>query len=557
MFDRSSWPRTLQEAWVRAGQSQPDRGIHFFDRRGKAEVSLTYPEMVRRLQRAAARFQAEGIVRGDRVLVCLGTGVEWFDAWMGTLFAGGVPVAIAPPEGLGSSRATLDKIDFVCEQVGARWVVTTAGVKAGLRDENKRCAAITQTYESWANLPSGDFSPVKSDPKDLAFLQLTSGSTGEPRAVMIQHRAALHNTCASIESLVGLHGEPFGQWASAVVSWLPLHHDMGLVSGIFVPLVAGLNAALYSPRAFLSKPRVWLEAVARFGPCLSAAPNFAYQLAVDRLASERQGLELEGWNAALFGAEMVNPETVRSVCETFGPVGFSECAPRPCYGMAETTVAVSIDRRLLGMRTHAVPIGAGSGEVEAVVSLGDPIPDTEVRVVSPDGSVLNENCGGVIQVRTPSLFAGYFNDPEGTAEVMRDGGWLDTGDIGFIADGEVYVTGRQKEILIVRGQNIMPHEIEWVAEELADAGGALRCGAFSVPGRDAEQAVLVTECRDLDGAGREALESDLRIAVGRRLGLTLSDVVFVRRGRIPKTTSGKVQRRELRASYLAQELERL
>ncbi len=554
--DRTSWPRTLVAGLERTALRCPEKGFTLFDRRGRALTRCRFPELLRRLQVAAGRYQEQGIVRGDRVLVCLGTGIEWFEGWFGAILAGGVPIAMAPPEGLGSSRATIDKIDVVCESTGARWVITTAGVKAGLIEAQKASAAITQVYDDWSDMPATEYRPVHHEPEDVAFMQLTSGSTGLPRAVMIQHRAAIHNTFASMHGLVTGEGN-FLDWGRAVISWLPLHHDMGLVSAVLIPILHGVDGQIFSPRAFLSKPRLWLDAISGADGVLAAAPNFAYQSAVDRLSGELEGLDLRGWRTAMFGAEMVNPETVEAFTSTFGAVGFSPAAVRPCYGMAETTVAVTMDQRMQGARTRRVPPGAGTGEVEAVVSLGEPVLDTELRVVAPDGTVLGDDRGGLIQVRTPSLFAGYFNDPEATAEVLGSDGWLDTGDIGFQSDGELYVTGRQKEILIVRGQNIMPHEIEWIAEELAEAGGSLRCGAFSVPGREAEQAVLVTECRGLDEAEMEKLEQDLRSAVGRRLGLPLGDVVFVRRGQIPKTTSGKVQRRELRSRYLEKELERL
>ena len=341
--------------------------------------------------------------------------------------------------------------------------------------------------------------------------------------------------------------------------WLPLHHDMGLVGGILYSLLNGLDLHLASPRAFLARPRVWLELLSAAGRSVSPAPNFAYQLCVDRIApDERAGLDLSRVRAALLGAEMVRPETAASFARAFAAAGLDPRAMRPCYGLAEATLAVTFDSAGEGVRTAPVPDdGRGRGELVEVVSVGVPVPDTEVRVTSPDGAQLGEGRVGEVLVRGPGVFAGYWNDDEATRETLTADGWLRTGDLGFLRGGELYLSGRTKDILIVRGQNLMPHELEWIVEEVAGGGGACRAGAFSVPRSSGEEPVVVVE---VDGDARSdlsAVEREIRDRVGRRLALVLADVAFVRRGKIPKTTSGKVQRRELRARYLARELERL
>jgi acyl-CoA synthetase (AMP-forming)/AMP-acid ligase II len=297
--------------------------------------------------------------------------------------------------------------------------------------------------------------------------------------------------------------------------------------------------------------------LSRAGRSISPAPNFAYQLCVDRVGEEHVGLDLSRVRALLLGAEMVRPDTATSFARAFAAAGFDALAMRPCYGLAEATLAVTFDCAGEGVRTAPVPDdGRGAGELAEVVSVGVPVRDTEMRIVSPDGSALGEGRVGEVRVRGPGIFAGYWNDEEATRESLSDG-WLRTGDLGFLHGGELHLSGRTKDILIVRGQNLMPHELEWIVEEVAGGGGACRAGAFSVPRASGEEAVVVVEIDGDAPSDLSAVEREIRGLVGRRLALTLADVAFVRRGKIPKTTSGKVQRRELRARYLARELERL
>ncbi|MCB1055787.1 MAG: AMP-binding protein, partial [Acidobacteria bacterium] len=393
--------------------------------------------------------------------------------------------------------------------------------------------------------------------------------TGLSRAVMIPHRAAVHNGRAS-DLAIGapwsrpgsaFAASPFAasQWAEAMVSWLPLHHDMGLVGCLFLCLTRGLDLWLLNPTTFLARPKLWLENLGRHGRCFAPAPNFGYQLCVERLSPEDlAGLDLSSWRAAMTGAEMVRPETVRDFLELTAGTGFRPEAFRPCYGLAEGTLAVTFDAKGQGLRTLPLPAGADSGlGLAEVACVGEPVTDTEVRIAAPDGSSLAPGKIGEVQVRGPSVFAGYYNDREATADTLVDG-WLHTGDLGFLEGGELYLTGRTKDVLILHGHNLMPHELEWLAESAVGGGGAQRCGAFSIArGAAGEEPIVVLEVERADSETLAAIEHDVRQRIGRALSLPLADVVFVRRGKIPKTTSGKVQRRQLRQLYLDGELERL
>jgi fatty-acyl-CoA synthase len=509
---------------------------------------------------------ALGVEPGDRVVIALGTSWEWLDAWFGVHLAGGLPVSIAPPGAMGSPTAQIEKTVRVAERLGARFVVApetfekeveqlwSASARAELPPV-LRPERLVATAPAEGRLPSLD---ARSE--DTAFLQLTSGSTGFPRAVEISHGSAVHNPWACAQAIGAPKGDP--AWCRTMVSWLPLHHDMGLIGGLLVPLVNGFDLKLLTPRSFLARPHLWLQALASHGPSMAPAPNFGYQLCTERVRPRQlEGLDFGLLGSAMTGSEMVRPETMAAFCELAEPYGFDPRNVMPCYGMAEATLAVTFDQRGEGVRTRPLPAEADPGlGLREVVSNGTPIVDTEVRIAGPDDASLPAGRIGEVQIRGPGILKGYFRDPEATAETLRDG-WLCTGDLGFLDDeGELFLTGRLKEILILHGQNLMPHELEWIAEEVV-GGGSQRAAAFAVTvaQREAqgEQAVLVVESAAADDDRLEAIRHEIASQIGRQLSLPLADLLLVRRGTIPRTSSGKVQRRQLRESYLRGELERL
>ena len=383
-----------------------------------------------------------------------------------------------------------------------------------------------------------------------------------PRAVEISHRAAVHNPLTIDEGIGAPFGAPSHQVLTGWASWLPLHHDMGL-NTMLCMMLTGLDLTMCPSQAFLGRPRVWFENLAAGPGTIASAPNFGYQLCVERLdVGELAGLDLSRWKAALSGAEMVRIDTLEAFTDKFAPLGFRREAFRPSYGLAEATVAVSIDRRGEGPRTRPLPEavqggaagGLGLGEV---VCVGSPMADTELAVRTPDDADAAPGEVGEVCVRGPGLFRGYWREPEATAAALRRG-WLHTGDLGFLHDDELYIVGRTKDVLIIRGSNVMPHELEWLAESVTGGGGAARAGAISVVrGSAGEEVVLVLEVDERDAAVRDALKDKVASRIGRETGLPLADVVLVRRGRIPRTTSGKIRRDELRRLYLDQDLERL
>lgn len=569
-----TFPRTLPAALHRAADAFPDKGLALFDGRGRSHERRSWPQVRELARTGAGRLAGLGVSRGDRVVVCLPSSWEWMEAWLGSLLLGALPVALAPAGALGSSEAHTRRVAEVTARLDARLAVTGDSVidearrLGGDEPRARELAARSRTPEQLTEATLAGFSPARPEPEEIAFLQLTSGSTGVPRAVQISHAAAMHNNRASGEAIGRPLGAPAHTWADAMVSWLPLNHDMGLVGCLFMSLTHGLDLWLMNPTTFLARPRLWLEQLGRRGVTFAPGPNFGYQLLAERLGSGAgrslpEDLDLSGFRAALVGAEMVRPETVRAFLELAGPHGFDPRAIRPCYGLAEGTLAVTFDVRGEGARTRPRPAGTGyEGDGQDVggsdvVCVGSPVADTELRIVAPDGSELPAGEVGEVRVRGPGVFTGYFNDPEATAESLVDG-WLATGDLGFLHNGELYLTGRLKDVLILRGHNLMPHELEWLAEGVTGGGGVARAGAFSVDGGpEGERPVLVVETGERDPDTLQTLARDIRLEVGHALSLTLADVAFVRRGKIPKTTSGKVQRRELKRRYLSGELERL
>jgi len=531
-------PDSLPDLFHRAARAFPDRGVHVLDGRGRSVVRHSFAELLERAQASAKRWNGLGLQKGEPVLVALPTSWDWFDAWLGASLLGALPVAMAPPGGLGGGEAYLAKIRGLRERLHTRWAVVPTKTRAelgapdGVLDPATLAAAPEKT-------------PAPRAPHDIAFLQFTSGSTGWARAVMIPQSAAVHNPRAIDEAIGTPRGAPAHEWSDAVVSWLPLFHDMGLVGCFLFALYCGLDFVVMPPTAFLARPHLWLEQLGKSGRTLSPAPNFGYQYCVERVG-DTMNADLSQWGAAMTGAEMIRPETTAAFEEKFGTRGFRPEAFRPCYGMAEGTVAMTFDMEGAGVRTDR-----HEAEERDFVCVGRPLIDTEIRVAARTGEI------GEVLARGTSIFSGYYANEEATAAALKDG-WLHTGDLGYLKNGELYITGRTKDLLIIRGNNVMPHEIEWAAEAATGGGGACRAAAFSVDRKqEGELAILVAEVDERDPEKRSELVRAIKKQVARSVGLTLEEVLLVRRGRIPRTTSGKVRRHELKERFISGELEPL
>ena len=539
-----------------AGAARTSAGVTLLDGRGRPGAERSYAELSSAAHVVASKLRAAGVGEREPVFICLPTSWDFFVHWFGALLAGAWPVAIAPPGGLGSAEYLLRRVADIGAHLGAvRIVAAESTITEARRFGIDWIVERAWTPEAVAELPEArDFHPTEAEPGDVAFLQLTSGSTGRSRAVMISHRSAVHNARAIDHAMGAPWGTPMQVPGGTTVFWLPMHHDMGLISTLGV-LWCGTDLVLSTPRTFLGRPHTWLQSLGQAGHSFTAAPNFAYEACLERVPVEKiAGVDLSRWEGALVGAEMVRPDTMAAFAERYAPLGFENRFLRPCYGLAEGTLAVTIDQRGLGPRSSVAPDEVDRTAPAEIVTCGAPVIDTEIAIVAPDGTSLPDDRIGAVKARGPSVFDGYYNDPDATTEALVDG-WLVTGDLGFVRAGELWITGRTKDLIIAHGHNLMPHELEWLAESATGGGGACRAGAFATDRGVGDEAVVVVEV-DANRSLAE-LDHEIRVTVGQSVGIPLADVVFVRRGRLPKTTSGKVQRRELKQRYHAGDIERL
>jgi fatty-acyl-CoA synthase len=393
---------------------------------------------------------------------------------------------------------------------------------------------------------------VVSQPDDPCFLQFTSGSTSAPRGVVVTHRNLIANSRAIMKSV------EINPDFDRAVSWLPLYHDMGLIGFVIVTLIAQMPVIFIPTIAFVKHPGVWMETVHKYRGTITFGPNFAFDLAAKRAARNGKNLDLSCLRVLGCGAEPINPKTMESFLAAFTPLGLNANALMPCYGMAEATLAIAFDhlhrpvrklvinRHAYESRNIALPVRPEDNPKERfeLVSCGRTFPSHEIKILDEQGNALPEGRVGEIVFKGPSVTPGYFRNPEASRQLLKDG-WLHTGDLGFILNGDLYISGRQKDLVIINGKNYPPQAIEWVVEEIA----GIRKGsvvAFSVDGDSTEKLIIIAETTMTDDADlARAVSEQVRSA----FGLSVEKVVLVARGSIPKTSSGKLQRRKTKALF--------
>ncbi|HZI20590.1 MAG TPA: amino acid adenylation domain-containing protein [Pyrinomonadaceae bacterium] len=558
---------TLADVLRRRAAAQPERVAYRFLADGETvSASATYGELDLRA-RVIARCLREVAGAGERVLVLYPPGLEYVAAFFGCLYAGAVAVPAYPPR-LNRNARRLQAIAADAQAAVAltapqsrQAVESLLGAEGGspLRRVIDTTALPEHLAADWREPGAGP----GAGPDDLAFIQYTSGSTGSPRGVMLTHANLLHNS--------RLLRDAFGYDAdSRCVSWLPMYHDMGLIGGILQPLYGGYSCTLMSPTAFLQSPLRWLRAVTRERATISGGPNFAYDLCVQKSTPEQRAeLDLGSWEVAFNGSEPVRHETLERFREAFAPAGFRPRSFFACYGLAEATLIVSGGPKGSGPFARAVeaaalergrlaPAGNAEAAAQTLVSSGACLPGQAVRIVEPETC---RPCAGgrvgEIWVSGGSVARGYWNNAAATEQTFRaflagtnEGPFLRTGDLGVVLDGQLFVTGRLKDLIIIRGLNYYPHDIELTVEKCHPSFPAHAGAAFAVERGGEERLVVVQEVRRLP-PDPDAVLAGVRQAVVAQHGIEPAEIALVRYGDVPKTSSGKIQRQECRTAFLA------
>jgi acyl-CoA synthetase (AMP-forming)/AMP-acid ligase II len=563
---------TLVDVLVRHATERPDATAYVFIRDDGKEETLTFGELARRAKAIAAELQGLAST-GDRAILLFQPGLDFIEAILGCFFARLVAVPVSP---LRNVRE-MPRLVGILQDSGAKIVLSnsvtrnvagrTLGTDPLPGDPTWVCTDAVVTSRA------DDFDPQLPDASSLAFLQYTSGSTGNPKGVMVTHANLIHNEMV-IKDAAG-HDE-----STVFAGWLPFYHDMGLIGNVFQPLFLGVKSVLMAPMTFLVTPSVWLRAISKFRATTSGGPSFAYELCVHRVTPEEiEGIDLSSWRVAFNGAEPVKAHVLTAFTRKFAPYGFNAQAFYPCYGLAESTLFVTGGPALKPVVTLPVDAEAlrqnraveepGSGTV--LVGCGSTNMGQKVAIVDPESmQVLPDGHIGEIWQMGQSVTAGYWGKADLTEATFRartaegEGPFMRTGDLGFLRNGELFVSGRLKDLIIVRGRNYYPDDIESAVYQNRPAlkpGGA---AAFTIPRvteDDETKLVVVAEVQRtflprLESEMYNELVAEVRAQLAESFGLRLAKLVLIRPGSIPKTSSGKLRRRHTKELHVKDQLER-
>jgi acyl carrier protein len=547
--------QTLIEALEYHVERQPDRLTVFLYEEQK-ETRITYQLLWEGALRYAARLADAGLSPGQTVAIMLPTSVEYLYCFYGVLLAGGVPVPLYPPARLATIEDHMTRHVGILKSCGAAIMVTIPEAKAlawllRAQVESLRAVLVPADFPQ----EKASFAPVRGRGGHIGFLQYTSGSTGNPKGVVLTHANLLANVHAMGQAVRVTPEDVF-------VSWLPLYHDMGLIGGCFATMYLGFPVVLMSPLAFLSRPSSWMRAIHRHRGTISGGPNFSYELCLRRIADEEmEGLDLSSWRFAFNGAEPVSPETIVNFENRFSKFGFRKNVVSPVYGLAECSVGLAftppgepwrvdlLDREHFSSTGEALEAPADDPSPLKIVGCGRPIPNHDVRVVDAAGFELPDRSEGQLQFRGPSATTGYYRNPEATRALFA-GDWINTGDRAYLSEGMLYITGREKDIIIRSGRNISPYELE---EAVGDLPG-IRRGCVAVFGSmdrasGTERVVVLAETREKDALDLPALKNKINSLAVSLIGAPADDIVLAPPHTVPKTSSGKIRRVAAREYY--------
>ncbi len=544
------------------------RGLNFYSPRGELESSITYGQVRERAVEIGRRLVHFGIERYSRVALIAETNEDFVCYFLGCQYAGLLPVPLPLPTSFGGRDGYTEQLHLQMKSCEAS-VAISAAYMLPLLDEstsglNMRFVGSPDTFEAQASLSDIKkvaLPKVKSD--DLAYLQYSSGSTRFPHGVAVTHKSLMSN-CRGI----GKHGVQLRE-NDRVVSWLPFYHDMGLVGMLLSPITCQVTSDYLATEAFARRPMQWLKLISKNRGTMCSSPTFGYEICSRRAnPTDLKGLDLSSWRIAGIGADMIRPAVLDLFEQSFKDCGFNKKAFIPTYGLAECTLAVSFAPIDSGYQVDYVSDAVLSGDVKSfekfkvngdagnyreVVNCGKLLPDFEMEIRDENDIALGEREIGRICLKGDSVMVGYYMDEEATNQCLSKDGWLDTGDIGYIAEESLYIIGRIKDLIIINGKNHWPQDIEWVVEKLPE----LRSGdsaAISIPGANKEETpAILVQCRKRDEVDRIDLENRIKSEVQAIIG-TIPTVVLVPPRSLPRTSSGKLSRVKARRQYLEGQL---
>jgi 1-acyl-sn-glycerol-3-phosphate acyltransferase len=537
-------------------QSHPDRIHLVLDRHNKDAIQLSYQQLKEGALRLAAGLQRHNLEPGDTVAIMLPTGLDYFFSFFGVLLGGGIPVPLYPPARPTQIEEHLRRHRGILQNAATKILITMPEVKpiGRLLKAQVETLELVDTVEAFSALPE-DFTPLPVDAADIAFIQYTSGSTGDPKGVILTHANLLVNIRAMGQATDVTARDVF-------VSWLPLYHDMGLIGAWLGSLYFGCRLVIMPPLSFLARPERWLWAIHNYHGTMSASPNFGYTFCHQRLNDKvLEGLDLSSWRLAFNGAEPVSPETITKFEKRFVSYGFRPEAATPVYGLAESSVGLAfpplgrgpvIDRvKRAPLMDTGQAVVAAEDDTTALkfVACGRPLIGHQIRIVDESGRELPDRHQGELQFKGPSVTSGYFRNPEKTRSLFR-GDWLDSGDLAYIAGGDIFITSRIKDIIIRGGRNLYPHELE---EAVGNIKG-IRKGCIAVfASQDhtsgTEQLIVLAESRKRDPETKEKLRQQIINIAVDLLGIPPDEVIIALPGTVLKTSSGKIRRAASRELY--------
>lgn len=548
------------------------RGFNFYDARGDLTEVLTFQNLMIGSQEIGRKISASSIDRGDRVALIAETSSDFLNFFFGCQYAGALPTPLPLPTTFGQREGYVAQLALQMKSCGASAVICPHYMKSLVTEAAKKVKTVTfcGTSEEFVESVDGEGDLFEPTPKDVAYLQYSSGSTRFPHGIIVTHRSLMAN-CHGIST----HGVQLRD-GDRCVSWLPFYHDMGLVGTVLACVSSQVTTDYIATEDFARRPLTWLTLISRNKGTVSYSPTFGYDICTRRVSENMlKDLDLSSWRGAGIGADMIQPDVMTAFAKRFKKAGYRETSFVPSYGLAECTLAVSfmpletgivtdlVDERILSGELTFEELGAekkkkrrrynNGAPMRKVVNCGKPLPEFEVDIKDPAGAILPDKEIGRIFVRGPSVMQGYFDDPKATKEVLSKDGWLDTGDMGYMLKGCIYIVGRVKDLIIINGKNHWPQDIEWAVEQIAGVRSG-DAAAISVPGEAKEEVPLVlVQCRFSDDEDRRKLIEQAKKTVQQIAGVKCR-IELVPPRTLPRTSSGKLSRAKTRAKFLSGEL---